>query len=76
MIVLIAASATGCAAPGYDAGALERHLESTGVSRSAAQCVVRRMADLGEQRLGAHAEPIAKEVAAERKILRECKVKV
>ena len=75
--LLIVTSTAGCAAGGYNSKALERRLESTGVSPAAAKCVVDRMpGDLGEQRIGARANPTPEEFAAERKILRECGVKV
>jgi hypothetical protein len=76
MIVLIAISAAGCAAGGYQPGVLERRLEATGVSPAAAKCVVDRMADLGDTRLSAHANATAAEFAAERKILRQCGVRL
>ena len=77
MIVLIATSAAGCAAAGYDAGSLRHRLEATGVAPDKAKCVVDHMtAEFGSDRLGARADAAAAELAAERKLLRQCGVKV
>jgi hypothetical protein len=75
LIVLIATQAAGCAAGSYDPNTLERRLESTGVSPTAAKCVVEKMTDeFGEPRLGGREEPSALELKAERLLLRECAV--
>jgi len=74
-IVAIAALCAACAASGYDAGSVRRHLVAAGVSPAAADCVVLHMGPrFGEARLGARAAPSAKELAAERALLRACGV--
>ena len=76
LIVLIAISAAGCATGSYDPNKLERRLESTGVSRAAAKCVMAKMtAKFGEPRLGGRENPSPEELKAERLLLRECGVK-
>ena len=76
MIVLIGTSAAGCASGGYNPGALERRLVSTGVSRRAAKCVIDAMTEkFGEDRLGGRADATADEVKAQRVLLTRCGVK-
>jgi hypothetical protein len=76
MIVLIAVSVSGCAASGYDAAALKSHLIDAGLSGAAATCVVDRMSPrFGDARLGAHADPTAAELDAERALLKACGVR-
>jgi len=77
LIVVIGMLLSACAASGYDAGGVRRHLVDAGVSPRAADCVVLRMGPrFGDERLGARAEPSAKEVEAERVLLRTCGVRV
>ncbi len=76
-IVAIGSLLSGCAAGGYDAGALERHLVGAGVAPAAAKCVVDQMAPrFGEERLGARSEPSAAELAVERALFRRCGVRL
>lgn len=68
-------SIAGCAAGGYDPGALQQHLVSIGISRTAAKCAVDHMTDkFGDPRLGARADASAAEVKAERALLVRCGV--
>jgi hypothetical protein len=77
LIVVIGALCAGCAASGYDAGALRRHLLDAGVSPAAADCVVLHMGPrFGVERLGARANPSAAEFAAVRALMRTCGVKL
>jgi hypothetical protein len=77
LIVAIGALCAACAAGGYDAGAVRRHLIDAGVSPAAADCVVLHMGPrFGEERLGARADPSAAEIAAERALMRTCGVKL
>ena len=75
-IVLMAAAVAGCAAGSYNPSALERRLESTGVSRAGAKCVVEKMTEkFGERRLGGRDHASRAELQAERTLLRQCGVK-
>ena len=75
MIVLTAILASGCAAAGYEPGALQQHLVDLGVAPARAKCVVDRMTDeFGDTRLGARADASAAEVKAERAVLARCGV--
>ena len=77
LIVAIGALCAACAAGGYDAGAVRRHLVDAGLSPKAADCVVLHMGPrFGEDRLSARADPTAAELAAERALLRTCGVKL
>jgi len=77
LIVVIGMLLSACAASGYDAGGVRRHLVDAGVSPRAADCVVLRMGPVfGDERLGAHTEVNDSEVAAMRKLLRRCGVNV
>jgi hypothetical protein len=77
MIVLIATLVSGCAASGYDAGALKGRLVSAGLSRAEATCVVDHMGPrFGDTRLGVHGDPSAAELKAERALLKACGVKI
>ena len=77
LIVAISALCAACAASGYDAGAVRRHLVEAGVSPEAADCVVLHMGPrIGDERLGARADPTAAEIAAERALMRTCGVKL
>jgi hypothetical protein len=76
VIVLIATAVSGCAASGYDAGALKSRLVSAGLSRAAATCVVDHMGPrFGDTRLGVHGDPTPAELKAERALLKACGVK-
>jgi hypothetical protein len=58
---------------GYNAGSLQRHLVSAGVSPKAAACVVGRMGPrFGTNRLSARARPDPAELAAERALFKAC----
>ena len=77
LIVAIGALLTGCATGGYDAGSVRRHLVDAGVSAKDADCVVLRMGPrFGDERLGSHTEVTSGEIAAMRKLLRGCDVRV
>ena len=77
LIVAISALCAACAAGGYDAGAVRRHLVEAGLSPEAADCVVLRMGPrFGDERLAARADPTAAEIAAERALMRSCGVKL
>ena len=77
LIVAIAVLGAGCAAGGYDAGAVRRHLVDAGLSPAAANCVVLHMGPrFGDDRLAARADPTAAEIAAERALMRACEVKL
>jgi hypothetical protein len=77
LIVAIGALCSACAAGGYDAGAVRRHLVKAGLSQEAADCVVLHMGPrFGDERLGARADPTAAEIAAERALMRTCGVKL
>ncbi len=77
LIVVIGALLAGCAAGGYDAGSVRRHLVDAGLSAKEADCVVLRMgARFGDERLGSHTEITSGEIAAMRKLLRGCNVSV
>jgi hypothetical protein len=76
LIVAIGLLLTGCAAGGYDAGSVHRHLVGAGVSPEAADCVVLHLGPLiGDERLGAHAVPSSPEIAAVRELLQTCHVR-
>jgi len=76
-IVVIAAVLPACAAGGYNAGALRRHLVDAGVSPAAADCVVLHMGPrFGDERLSARTDPTAAEFRAERALLRTCGVRL
>jgi hypothetical protein len=73
VIVLIGTFLTGCAAKGYEPGALEQHLEKAGVGPAAAKCVVDDMTrTFGVSHLGGRADPTADELKAERALLAKC----
>ena len=75
MVVAAGSLTAGCAAPGYNGGSLQRRLVATGVSATAARCVVDRMSTLfGDRRLGARADATTAELQAERALLRKCGV--
>ena len=77
LIVAIGALLTGCAASGYDAGAVRRHLVDAGVSPKAADCVVLHMGPrFGDERLGAHTEATSSERKAMRDLLETCDASV
>jgi hypothetical protein len=77
LIVVIGALLTGCAAGGYDAGSVHRHLVDAGLSAKEADCVVLRMGPrFGDERLGSHTEVTSVEIAAMRELLRGCNVRV
>jgi hypothetical protein len=77
LIVAIGASLTGCAAGGYDAGAVRSHLIDAGVSPKAADCVVLHMGPrFGDKRLGAHIDASSDERAAMRELLETCNARV
>jgi hypothetical protein len=75
-IVAIGLLLTGCAAGGYDASAVRRHLVGAGVEPKAADCVVLHLGPLiGDERLGVHTEATSSEIAAMRKLLKTCHVR-
>jgi hypothetical protein len=74
-IVAIGLLLTGCAAGGYHAGSVRRHLIDAGVSPKAADCVVLHMGPrFGDERLGAHTEATNLEIEAMRALLKTCGV--
>jgi hypothetical protein len=76
-IVAIGVLLTGCAAGGYNAGSVRRHLVDAGVSPKAADCVVLHLGPLiGDERLSTHDKANSAEIAAVRKLLQTCDVKV
>jgi hypothetical protein len=75
-IVAIGLVLTGCAAGGYDATAVRRHLVGAGVDPEAADCVVLHLGPvIGDERLGVHTEATSAEIAAMRKLLKTCHVR-
>jgi hypothetical protein len=75
-IVAIGLVLTGCAAGGYNASAVRRHLVGAGVDPKAADCVVLHLGPvIGDERLGAHTAVDSDEIAAMRKLLKTCHVR-
>ena len=73
LIVAIGALLAGCAAGGYDADAVRRHLVEAGLSENAADCVVLGMGPrFGDRRLGAHTDATSGERKAMRDLLDSC----
>ncbi len=77
LIVAIGALLTGCAASGYNANSVRRHLVAAGVSPKVADCVVLHMGPrFGDVRLGSHDAVKSGELKAMRALLETCGVRV
>jgi hypothetical protein len=75
-IVLIGMLCSGCAMPGYDSSAAQKHLVAAGVAPATARCVVERMtAKFGANQLSGRVDPTALELRVERTVLSKCGVK-